>query len=202
MTHPDTTTSAVPLHLDATAIKVLAHPLRSRLLTQLRLAGPATATGLAAALTTNTGATSYHLRRLASVGLVVDTGEGSGRQRLWRASTESHSWDPSDVAGDDDAEAALDWLVRDYLRHFVAGYSEWLDAAATWPVAWRDAAGMGDGYVIATPEQARALAADVGAVVERYRLAGSGDPRARRLAVYGAVFPLDLAAVVDEEDPA
>src|ERR671917_2926062 len=74
----------VGITLDAQAVKVLAHPLRSRLLSQLRTAGPATATDLATELNTNTGATSYHLRKLESVGLVTDTGEGEGKRRLWR----------------------------------------------------------------------------------------------------------------------
>ncbi|WP_242653142.1 winged helix-turn-helix domain-containing protein, partial [Intrasporangium flavum] len=56
------------------SLRVLAHPLRSRLLGALRRGGPATATDLAAALGTNSGATSYHLRKLESVGLVEDTG--------------------------------------------------------------------------------------------------------------------------------
>src|ERR687890_453324 len=90
--------------LDARAVKVLAHPLRSRVLSRLRTAGPATATDLAAALSTNTGATSYHLRKLEAVGLVTDTGEGEGKRRLWRAATESHQWDNSDFVGDEDAE--------------------------------------------------------------------------------------------------
>ncbi|RYE79717.1 MAG: ArsR family transcriptional regulator, partial [Myxococcales bacterium] len=77
--------------LDATAVKVLAHPLRSRLLSALRRDGAATATDLAAALGTNSGATSYHLRKLESVGLVEDTGDGEGKRRLWRASTRFHS---------------------------------------------------------------------------------------------------------------
>src|SRR4051812_17674544 len=63
------------LRLDAAALKVLAHPLRSRLLSALRIDGPATATDLAARLSTNSGATSYHLRKLESVGLVSDSGE-------------------------------------------------------------------------------------------------------------------------------
>ena len=50
------------------SLRVLAHPLRSRLLAQLRMGGPATATDLAAKLDTNSGATSYHLRKLESVG--------------------------------------------------------------------------------------------------------------------------------------
>ena len=63
------TDSATHLRLDAQAITVLAHPLRSRLVSTLRIGGPATATALARALDTNSGATSYHLRRLAEVGL-------------------------------------------------------------------------------------------------------------------------------------
>jgi DNA-binding transcriptional ArsR family regulator len=50
------------LHLGAEAVKVLAHPLRSRIVTQLRRSGPLTATALAALLGTNSGATSYHLQ--------------------------------------------------------------------------------------------------------------------------------------------
>ena len=100
------------LRLDAAALRVLAHPLRSRLLSRLRVDGPSTATDLAGVLGTNTGATSYHLRKLESVGLVADTGDGEGRRRLWRASTRSHSFDPSDHRDDDDASAALGWLQR------------------------------------------------------------------------------------------
>ncbi|WP_197429671.1 ArsR/SmtB family transcription factor, partial [Auraticoccus cholistanensis] len=79
--------SPTGFRLDASSLRVLAHPLRSRLLSALRTGGPATATDLASRLGTNTGATSYHLRKLESVGLVVDTEEGEGRRRLWRAST-------------------------------------------------------------------------------------------------------------------
>ncbi len=69
------------MRLDAAALKVLAHPLRPRLLGTLRIGGPATATDLATQLGTNSGATSYHLRRLESVGLVTDTGDGEGKRR-------------------------------------------------------------------------------------------------------------------------
>src|SRR6188768_684937 len=106
------------LHLDSKAIRVLAHPLRSRLLTLLRAHGPATATDLARQLDTNTGATSYHLRKLASVGLVEETEDGRGRERWWRASTASHEWRERDLAGDPDAEAASDWLRRHYFHGF------------------------------------------------------------------------------------
>ena len=90
------------MRLDTRAMKILAHPLRSRLLGALRLGGPASASTLAQALGTNSGATSYHLRRLAETGLVVDQPGGRGRERLWRAASEGHSWSPSAAAGDPD----------------------------------------------------------------------------------------------------
>jgi DNA-binding transcriptional ArsR family regulator len=189
---PPLTAGLTGIRLDATSLKVLAHPLRSRLLSTLRRGGPATATDLASALGTNSGATSYHLRKLESVGLVTDTGEGEGKRRLWRAATESHQWEPSDFAGDEDAETALNWLVRDYMRHFAEQFERWLDVEGTWPVEWRDAAGMNDSFVITTPEQTQAMKAEIDEVVARYRRVGQGNPNARRLAVYSVIYPLDL----------
>ena len=113
------------IRLDAAAVRVLAHPLRSRLLSALRLHGPATATELADRLATNTGATSYHLRKLESVGLVEDTDEGEGKRRVWRPPAESHSWQPSDFEGDDDAETSLGWLTRDYVRTAAEQMQRW-----------------------------------------------------------------------------
>ena len=191
-TPPEPPGDLTGLRLDATSLRVLAHPLRSRLLSRLRTGGPATATDLAAALSTNSGATSYHLRKLESVGLVTDTGEGEGKRRLWRASTDSHQFEPSDFAGDEDAETALNWLVRDYTRHFAEQFERWLDVEATWPAAWRDAAGMSDTFIIATPEQVEELKQEIDELLARYRRVGQGNPQARRLAVYSVLYPLDL----------
>lgn len=174
------------------SLRVLAHPLRSRLLSALRLRGPATATDLATELGTNSGATSYHLRKLESVGLVEDTGDGEGKRRLWRAASEYHSWHPSDFDGDDDSEAALSWLTRDYARHFAEQYDKWLDVSMTWPPAWQDACGSSDSMVLATTEQLAAMRDEIAEVVERYRRVGQGNPQARRIAAYSFLYPLDL----------
>ena len=122
------------VRLDASSLRVLAHPLRSRLLSALRRGGPATATELAQTLGTNSGATSYHLRKLESVGLVADTGEGEGKRRLWRAATDFHEWDASDFVGDEDSETALNWLARDYHRQLGQQFERWLDVEGSWPV--------------------------------------------------------------------
>ena len=179
-----------PVHLDRSALAMLAHPLRSRLLAELRVGGPATATTLAAVLETNSGATSYHLRKLEQVALVVDTGEGSGRRRLWSASTQPRP--RAEDAGDDaDADAALAWLARDYLHHFSDRAQAWLETQDRWPVDWREPVGLSDHLVQVTAGQLSALRADLAEVLERYRRVGAGNPSAKRVSVYLCPLPVD-----------
>jgi len=178
------------LHLDARAVRVLAHPLRSRLLTALRAGRPATATALAKSLGTNTGATSYHLRKLGSVGLVEETDDGRGRERWWRASTAGHGWKERDIAGDPDAEAASDWLKQHYLRHFLERYQRWLEVARDEPLDWRDAADSGDAELRVSADRLREFEAELLALIERYRNPSPADPEARRVALYYYTFPV------------
>lgn len=180
---------ASSLRLDARALKVLAHPLRSRLLSALRMDGPATATALAATLGTNTGATSYHLRKLASVGLVEETGDGRGKQRPWRAATEMHEWTERDVADDPDAREATDWLRRYYLRGFIDHYEAWLDRRDGLPLDWQDAAGASDYAIRVSPARLAAFNDEFAALVERYRR-GTGDPDEETVQVQIHAFPL------------
>lgn len=174
--------------LDPGAIKVLAHPLRSRLLAELRLNGPATATALADALETNTGATSYHLRKLASVGLVEETGEGKGRERWWRATHEMHSWFAGDVGDDPDGIAAADWLHGESLRRFQVFAEEWFAAEWDWPVEWRDAAGSSDYLLHLSADQLDEMQKELSGVIERYRRAAPG-PDAARVIFCTFAFP-------------
>jgi len=158
--------------LDGRTLLVLSsHPLRSRLLGQLRLDGPATATQLARTLDTNTGATSYHLRRLEEVGLVEDTGSGTGRQRVWRAAHDMHTWYTSDLVDEDEGEAALALLHAEHLRHFSDRAQRWITRERTWPARWRDLAGSGDYLVHLSPDQLQAMQEELYGVLERYRAA-------------------------------
>ena len=179
------------VHLDAAALRALAHPLRSRMLSQLRLHGPATATELADVLDTNTGATSYHLRRLEEVGLVTDTGTGAGKRRVWQASSRGHDWEPSDFAGDPEAEASLAWLARHYHSTLTERVERWADRSPAWPPEWRDTLGSGDDGVTVTAAQAKALWEELSAVISRYRDAGADDPDAIRVLVWTHLLPLD-----------
>jgi predicted ArsR family transcriptional regulator len=165
--------------------------LRARLLSQLRLHGPAPATELADRLATNTGATSYHLRRLEEVGLVADTGTGAGKRRVWKASTRGHEWEPSDFAGDPEAEASLAWLTRHYHANLTTRVERWIERSPSWPAAWRDVLGAGDDGVTVTPAQALAMREEIQAVVTRYRDAGAGEPDAVDVLVWTHLLPVD-----------
>src|SRR6188768_2154792 len=153
------------VHLDGKQIRVLAHPLRARLLARLRLDGPATATKLAESLGTNTGATSYHLRQLADVGLVEEDEEaGRGRERWWRAAHDMSSWQRDTFAGDPDATAAADWLDSFALQRFTARAEAWQQARPHAPAAWRTAAGFSDYILTLGSAQLDALTAELDAV--------------------------------------
>lgn len=177
------------------AVRVLAHPLRSRLLSALRHGGSASATTLAAELGTNSGATSYHLRKLEEVGLVEDSREGHGKVRLWRAVSEQDSWRPSEFEEDEDTATALGWLERDYVRHFAEKAEQWLDVARDWPGSWRDQLGLRDHVALVTQEQLVAMVGEIEEVLARYRRVGQGNPTAKRVAVYLYSYPVDLDKV-------
>src|SRR5690606_38594937 len=123
---PSTRGPEVTAGPDRSALRALAHPLRSRILAELRVHGDATATDLAQALDTHTGATSYHLRRLEEVGLVEDTGTGTGRRRVWRSAGEVLPRTVVEEPLDEDDAQAADWLALDYLAHFGERAQGWL----------------------------------------------------------------------------
>jgi DNA-binding transcriptional ArsR family regulator len=177
------------VRLDSRQIRVLAHPLRIRLLGSLRVSGPATATKLARELATNTGATSYHLRQLAEAGLVAEEErDGGGRQRWWRAVHQMSSWSRSQYDDDPDAAAAADWIEAQQVSRFAEHAERWRQAAPRESLAWRDASGISDYFLVLTAERTRELLRELEAVVERYRDSSDG-PDARQMLIYLAAVP-------------
>jgi DNA-binding transcriptional ArsR family regulator len=181
------------IRLDSRAVRVLAHPLRARLLSELRVNGNATATVLASRLATNTGATSYHLRKLAEVNLVVETDEGRGKQRVWAAAQQSHSWTDGDFPGDPDAVAASTWLQKHYWAYLSERVAHWEDVRGEWPVEWRDATGSSDMVVELTAPRLRAMTAEIEEVIRRHQEAASAepDPAARRITFLYYAMPTE-----------
>lgn len=78
--------------LTAAQLRILAHPIRQRILRLLRSRGPNTASGLAALIGHSSGVTSYHLRIMAEHGHVVeDPDRGNDRDRWWRSARRNSS---------------------------------------------------------------------------------------------------------------
>jgi DNA-binding transcriptional ArsR family regulator len=71
--------------LNLSGLKVLAHPLRQRILYHLAFVGAANSSAVARAFGESTGVTSYHLRLLAGAGFIEeDASRRRGRERWWR----------------------------------------------------------------------------------------------------------------------
>lgn len=102
-------------------------------------AGPATSAALARALDESTGATSYHLRQLAKLGLIVEVpGYGTARERGWRAGFDSLSLVPDSAQGTE-SQAALWSLFAAVIAHDDEVTAEFLRRRESYPPTWRDA---------------------------------------------------------------
>jgi DNA-binding transcriptional ArsR family regulator len=158
--------------LDADTMRVMAHPLRVRIVGDLRVHGPATATILAGRLGESSGATSYHVRVLAEHGFVEeDPDRGTGRERWWRAAQEMTSWRSEDLAGDPEAQAAEEWLLGFQARQATDRIDRWLARRHAADPAWVAAADHSDYWLRMTPDQVTAMMGDVHDVVLRHRRA-------------------------------
>ncbi len=164
------------VYLDARQIRVLAHPLRARLLSELRLGGRATATRLAEVLHTNTGATSYHLRQLADVGLVKEDAGGRGRERWWLPAHDVTTWERDWYADDPDALAAADWLTGNFARQLAERVEDWNRNVADEPAEWRAAVAFSDFILSLGPAQLTAMTAELEELIMRWRRKADADP--------------------------
>lgn len=183
---------------DPRSLRGLAHPLRLQLLGMLRADGPATASQLAARTGQSSGSTSYHLRQLATYGFVVEDAErGTARDRWWRA---AHRATRFELPQDADEEVRA--LGEEYLRVVADANARQVQAAIAGlatveedlGAGWTDAVWLSDVRLRLTLEEARALGAELQAVVTSYR---ADDPEslaaapanARRVVVQFQVLP-------------
>lgn len=160
---------AVDVH-DPRALRALAHPLRGTLLGLLRLEGPSTATLLAQRVGESSGATSYHLRQLAAYGFVEEIlGAGTGRERWWRSLHRSTSWDTQeflDAPGGREVVEELSYRQLTQHSRMLAAHAEQREDLDD---AWRRAVSLNDWAIRLSPQQARALADELNAVLARWR---------------------------------
>ncbi|MES9511855.1 helix-turn-helix domain-containing protein [Streptomyces sp. NPDC000609] len=156
------------IELDTAALRVLAHPLRLHVLTLLRERGPSTATRIGDELGINPGAASYHLRRLASGGLIVEEpGRGTGRERWWKSVHRQSIHDPA-AAPAEQREAG-----RAYTQAVAVAAADRLRRAAQevalLPEEWLDVTAYSDFLLYLTPGDVDRMRTEIFEVISRYR---------------------------------
>jgi DNA-binding transcriptional ArsR family regulator len=176
---------------DPRQMRALAHPLRLRLLGELRLEGPATATMLAERVDEGVSLVSYHLRQLATHGFVEESPElaRDGRERWWRAAHQRTSWSNVEFLDAPERAAAAQALEAQLSRSHAEATEAWLEEAPRWGRAWIDAADMSDWIVELTPEQLKTMRAELAAVIERYAQLDPS-PDAERVEAIVHLFPM------------
>jgi predicted ArsR family transcriptional regulator len=151
---------------NATALRAYAHPVRMKLILALRTRGPLTATQAGRLLGESSGTCSFHLRQLAKYGLVEETGEGTGREKPWRATTTSTGWD--NVQKAPEAAAAAGLLSEVLVESYFAQLMRWLEVRPTESEEWQQAAFIGDRFLWVTAEELAQIGRDLTAVVDKY----------------------------------
>ncbi|MFC4149855.1 ArsR/SmtB family transcription factor [Micromonospora mangrovi] len=181
------------------ALRALAHPIRLALLDRLQRHGPATATQLAPHVGATPSVLSWHLRHLASFGLVTDwDGATSKRERWWQAVGKGFRFTmPDDAEGQDaarqlraamfarSAEEPTRWSLRDEPRL---------------SPRWQALAGMADTRFVATADEVQQLEEAIEALLAPYvrRKDGPAPDGARSVRMLRYLLP----EADDEQAPA
>jgi DNA-binding transcriptional ArsR family regulator len=164
------------------SVRALAHPLRLRLLDELRFEGPATATLLARRVGESTGATSYHLRQLARHGYVEDAEPRGGKERWWRYRERRVAVDPGGGRN----------LLAELLTREAHALDRYLAAPA--PPEWDEAAFFQSRALRLTAAELTALRTGIDALLAPLRRADAGDAPAGALPVRVLAFGFPLPA--------
>lgn len=154
----------------AKQMRALAHPLRLRILGELRVGGPRSVGGLSEIFDEAPGTLSYHLGKLAEFGFVEEAPElaADRRERWWRSVHEFTEVTPAAL----DAPA-VERQASSVIRHQIVDvYSATLhgaiDAADGLPREWVDAAVSSDTVAFLTAAELAEASAELEAILSKW----------------------------------
>lgn len=155
---------------DPAVMRALAHPARLAILEYLRdTESGATATECAEISGLSPSATSYHLRTLASFGLVEEApSRGDGRERVWRSPVRWYTVDAGQGASPE-ALAAERALIDLYLGREDEKVRRWIERAQDEPSEWYEAAVLAEHQLLVTAEELQEINAKVHDLLHGYR---------------------------------
>ena len=181
--------------LGTAALRALAHPLRVRILDELSMYGPLTASGLGERLGESSGSTSYHLRQLEKHGLVAeDVGRGTGRERWWMRAPGSITLPDAHQQPEGSAERlATELIDQEWMRQRDESLREFRERGAkVFDNEWLDVASFDTVNLRLTAPELRELVAELDAVIGRRLAAHKSNPSAgaRPVQLQLNAFPL------------
>jgi predicted ArsR family transcriptional regulator len=174
---------------DPTVLRALAHPVRSRILSELSAQGSLRAADVAQELGIAASSASFHLRQLAKYGLVEEDPDAGRdrRDRVWRAVEEAgHDIDLASASSQPGGEAA----ARVFRTQAAARGHQLVEAAYAEPRPEGSQRTVVDAAVRLSPEEATELGAEIAALVRAWgdRTRGAAGER-RTYSVFGIVQP-------------
>ncbi|MFE1953264.1 helix-turn-helix domain-containing protein [Streptomyces sp. NPDC059524] len=180
-------------------LKAFINPLRMQLYRLLYVAGSATASQLAEQVGETPSLVSYHLRKLAEHGFVVEASgqSGDGRERWWNVvSEEGLGFRTSDFVDTPEGAAVAGAVTRGIFDTRIAQYRTYLDERAAWGKEWTDAAFSSEWLVDLTAAEVAEMSDEFEALARSWRersktARAAGDTEGREhvaLHLYGFPF--------------
>jgi DNA-binding transcriptional ArsR family regulator len=187
---------------DPQAMRALAHPVRLAILDRLQRYGPSTATQLSPHVGATPSVTSWHLRHLATFGLVEDWDGGDDKRlRWWRATKRGFRISPA--ADDSEGQAAARLLGRQMFVRYHDLPLQWLDRdEPQLEPAWRQAAGLANTRLTITLGELERIESEIERILAPYVVRGhEGAPAsARSVRMMRYVMP-EACAGASEDEP-
>jgi DNA-binding transcriptional ArsR family regulator len=172
-------------------MRALAHPARYAILEYLLGGGSGTATELGKVVELSPSATSYHLRAMAKVGLIVEApSRGDGRERVWQSAGRGLNIETGPDATEEDRRAEQELTMMLVDRQY-ARTREWIKNVADEPHEWYGASSVSEMHPVLTAEELSELNNQVYALFRPYARTNRPDPPegARDVTIIYRSFP-------------
>jgi DNA-binding transcriptional ArsR family regulator len=155
---------------DSRVLAAMAHPLRRRLLSLLRLDGPSTASVLAQRTDQAVGNISHHLHALAAAGLIEEAPElaRDRREHWWRRIGPALSWSSADFGGDDASQVVAQAAESLNLGYQVSLVNRWLQATDEDKARWPEGPFSTDSWMHLTDAELAELSAEMLALIKKW----------------------------------
>jgi DNA-binding transcriptional ArsR family regulator len=153
---------------DPRELNALAHPVRMAIIELLSVSGPLTATELADRLDETPANCSWHLRKLAQHGFVVEAEGGKGRQRPWQVPGLGFRWDDEHGSASVEERRAAQALSEVTMGRAMDRLRESQQRMPDETEEWRTAQSGTEMVAWLTAEELKEMNAAINAVLDRH----------------------------------